>query len=229
MAYIDTLTKALDLLISYESQSDSIRSIVNPILSTILILFALGYIASKLNLERWFNHIEQKKSRKIQLLNEAIICKTNSKELQDIATDILQANYFKEAANIYAENHKRNQLINLHKKTNGQFSWDDIKLSLKYAEFESINITYKKFRWHHKVGYYFNKTMGISSAVFSFFILILIGLLYASQNLTIQTGFTLFMQMCFIFSLGLLYLRSNWPYNAAKKISECLATQGDSV
>ena len=229
MDFIDTLSKAFDLFVNYESQPDSIRTLINPLLSVIFIVFTFFYILSKLNLERWVEHFDKRHKPKINTLLEVISCESSPKDLQEIANDILQANYFKEATKIYAEKGKRTQLMTLYKKLDGKFTWEDIKLSLEYAKFDTDEVTYIDFKTRHQVGYWFNKVIGLSSAAFSFLILIFIFLFYNNHSLDIKSGITLLFQMCFMFFLGLLYLKRNWRYSAALKISKYLCSQRDSV
>lgn len=68
MDFIDTLSKAFDLFVNYESQPDSIRTLINPLLSVIFIVFTFFYILSKLNLERWVEHFDKRHKRKINTL-----------------------------------------------------------------------------------------------------------------------------------------------------------------
>ena len=190
---------------------------------TCLFAPSLGTIISKLQLDKIIEHIDKRQARKINTLNDVATSSLNSTDLKDIAQDILEANYFKAATNIYAEKHKRSLLIDLYRKTDQKFTWEDIKLSLEYAKFDSDEIYYQELKWHHHLGYKFNKFMGVFSAVFSGFILILTGYLFISNNLSIKSGLILAFQMFFMFSLGLLYLKRNWPYNAARKITEYLS------
>lgn len=222
MDVIDILSKILNLLVSYESQPEEIKSAVNAIPLVFILFSVLIWFISKQNIEWLLTYHEQRKRNKINVLNEMLSSQSCADDLHDIIKDLRDAHYFKEATNIYAEYFQRTALIDLYQRIDKKFTWEDIRRSLKYANFNTDVLTYQRFTRKHKMAYWFNIIMGLGSAIFSFLILILILTLYVTHNLTAISSVTLIFQMIFIFMIGLSYLRQNWSYNAAKRISRYL-------
>ncbi|WP_316674916.1 hypothetical protein [uncultured Tolumonas sp.] len=222
MILIDFLSKILDLIVNYSSNTEHINSMINSTSSWIIVLLAVVVLTPKLNIPSAFTRFEQHKRQKIKTLNEIIATESVDEDLIAAAKDVRDALYFKEITKIYAESKKRNALIKLHKQLNSNFTWEQIRLSLEYVDCIDESIKYKEFTKFNIANFYFNKIIGIGSAIFSFLILIYTLALFIAHSLTIYLALILLAQMSFMFVSGLGYLRQNWPYNAAEKIKEFL-------
>lgn len=220
MILIDFLSKILDLLINYSSNTEYINSIINSTSSWIIVLLAIVVLTPKLNLHSAFTRFEQRKRQKIKTLNEIIDTESVDEYLIAVAKDVRDTLYFKEITKIYAESKKRNALMKLHKQLNSHFTWEQIRLSLEYVDCIDESVKYKEFTKFNVAVFYFNKLMGIGSVILSFLILIYVLALFIDHSLTIHSALMLLAQMAFMFASGLGYLNQNWPYNAAEKIKE---------
>ncbi len=223
----DDITKWATAIKQLPTLLDSLSTIFSSPWGWSILFISLLWLAQILKISEIIGLYKSNRDSKLAILNEYIINSSGDQNIIKIAKDVRDAYYFRYATKIYAEGYYREALIELSKNVEHVANWDDIRRSLEFSECKDAKITYKKFNWITTSKFWFNKLFGLSCGFLSLMLFVLSMFLILTKSTTLHEFFILLIQSVFIFLIGLWSLSLNWPYNAAKKISEALDSKTD--
>ncbi|MFV0575035.1 MAG: hypothetical protein ACK5NC_06440 [Vibrio sp.] len=138
--------------------------------------------------------------------------------VEKVFRDLINANYFKIATGIYAEEHRRNLLIKLQNDLSHVISWVHIKRALPYIESSADNKAYiREENRMEKAGYYYNYIAGFLSLIITVSIILLF-IVYNDHSLA-QLFMLIVTMICGI-AFTVICFYQNFPIISARKIKK---------
>nr|WP_321269625.1 hypothetical protein [uncultured Tolumonas sp.] len=223
----DDITKWATAIKQLPTLLDSLSIIFSSPWGWLILFISVLWLAQILKISEVVVLYKSNRDNKLAMLNEYITNSSGDPEIIKIAKDVRDAYYFRYATKIYAEGYYREALIELSKNVKHVATWDDIRRSLEFSECKCSKITYKKLNWINNAKFWFNKSFGLICGLLSLVLFVFSVFLFFTKNATLHEFFVLLIEAIVIFLIGLWSLSLNWPYSAAKKISDALETKAN--